>query len=31
MMTMPGIPTRPTFFDVDIDPETGKMIGLFEI
>jgi methylenetetrahydrofolate dehydrogenase (NADP+)/methenyltetrahydrofolate cyclohydrolase/formyltetrahydrofolate synthetase len=27
--TMPGLPTRPAFYDVDIDPETGKVKGLF--
>eukprot|EP01147_Barroeca_monosierra_P005100 gene5100-141_t len=29
MSTMPGLPTRPCFFDVDIDPETGIIDGLF--
>ena len=29
MSTMPGLPTRPSFFNVDIDLETGKVIGLF--
>ena len=29
MSTMPGLPTRPSFFDVDIDLETGKVVGLF--
>lgn len=29
MMTMPGMPTRPAYYDVDIDPETGKITGLF--
>ena len=29
MRTMPGLPTRPAFFDVDIDLETGKVVGLF--
>lgn len=29
MRTMPGLPTRPAFLDVDIDPETGRVIGLF--
>jgi len=29
MMTVPGLPTRPGFYDVDIDVETGKVIGLF--
>lgn len=27
--TIPGLPTRPGFFDVDIDVETGEVIGLF--
>ena len=29
MSTMPGLPTRPAFYDVDLDLETGKVIGLF--
>ncbi|MGZ5439575.1 MAG: formate--tetrahydrofolate ligase, partial [Candidatus Aminicenantales bacterium] len=29
MRTMPGLPTRPAFYDVDIDLETGKVKGLF--
>lgn len=29
MMTMPGLPIRPAFYDVDIDPITGKVTGLF--
>ncbi|KAJ3217314.1 tetrahydrofolate synthase [Dinochytrium kinnereticum] len=29
MQTMPGLSTRPGFFDIDIDPETGRVIGLF--
>ena len=29
MSTMPGLPTRPAFYDVDIDLETGRVIGLF--
>jgi formyltetrahydrofolate synthetase len=28
MATMPGLPTRPGYYDVDIDPETGRVIGL---
>jgi formyltetrahydrofolate synthetase len=28
MRTMPGLPTRPAFYDVDIDVETGKVKGL---
>ena len=27
--TMPGLPTRPAFTDVDIDVETGRVLGLF--
>ena len=29
MRTMPGLPTRPVFYDVDLDLETGKVVGLF--
>jgi methylenetetrahydrofolate dehydrogenase (NADP+) / methenyltetrahydrofolate cyclohydrolase / formyltetrahydrofolate synthetase len=29
MRTMPGLPTRPVFFDVDLDLKTGKVVGLF--
>ncbi len=29
MSTMPGLPTRPAFYDVDLDLETGKVVGLF--
>jgi formyltetrahydrofolate synthetase len=28
MATMPGLPTRPGFYDVDVDLETGKIVGL---
>ncbi|NTW86892.1 MAG: formate--tetrahydrofolate ligase [Holophagaceae bacterium] len=28
LSTMPGLPTRPGFYDVDIDPETGRVVGL---
>ena len=28
MSTMPGLPTRPGFYDVDIDLETGQVVGL---
>eukprot|EP00277_Geminigera_cryophila_P042816 CAMPEP_0173073228 /NCGR_PEP_ID=MMETSP1102-20130122/10280_1 /TAXON_ID=49646 /ORGANISM="Geminigera sp., Strain Caron Lab Isolate" /LENGTH=240 /DNA_ID=CAMNT_0013942033 /DNA_START=495 /DNA_END=1217 /DNA_ORIENTATION=- len=28
MSTMPGLSTRPCFFDIDIDLETGKILGL---
>ena len=27
--TMPGLPTRPCFFDIDIDPDTERISGLF--
>jgi formyltetrahydrofolate synthetase len=27
--TMPGLPTRPVFYDVDLDLETGRVVGLF--
>ncbi|CAG2115075.1 unnamed protein product [Medioppia subpectinata] len=27
--TMPGLPTRPAFYDIDIDPETEVIDGLF--
>ena len=26
--TMPGLPTRPAFMDIDIDPVTGQILGL---
>ena len=29
IMTIPGLPTRPGFMDVDIDLETGDVLGLF--
>ncbi|HPS42324.1 MAG TPA: formate--tetrahydrofolate ligase [Anaerolineaceae bacterium] len=28
MSTMPGLPTRPVFMEIDIEPDTGKIIGL---
>jgi formyltetrahydrofolate synthetase len=28
MSTMPGLPTRPVFNDIDLDPATGKVLGL---
>lgn len=27
--TMPGLPTRPAFFDISVDPKTGQIDGLF--
>ncbi len=29
MSTMPGLPTRPAFYDVDLDLASGKVVGLF--
>ena len=29
MATMPGLPTRPAFYDIDIDFETGRIVGMF--
>jgi methylenetetrahydrofolate dehydrogenase (NADP+)/methenyltetrahydrofolate cyclohydrolase/formyltetrahydrofolate synthetase len=29
MRTMPGLPTRPVFYDVDLDLETDRVVGLF--
>jgi len=28
MATMPGLSTRPGYYEIDLDPETGKVIGL---
>ena len=28
MSTMPGLPTRPMFMEIDIETDTGKIIGL---
>ncbi|MCX6055006.1 MAG: formate--tetrahydrofolate ligase [Chloroflexi bacterium] len=28
MATMPGLPTRPMFMEIDIETETGKILGL---
>jgi len=28
MRTMPGLPSRPVFMDIDVDLETGKILGL---
>jgi formyltetrahydrofolate synthetase len=28
IMTMPGLPTRPSYYNIDIDPETEKITGL---
>jgi formyltetrahydrofolate synthetase len=28
MSTMPGLPTRPAFYDIDIDLKTGEVLGL---
>lgn len=29
MSTMPGLPTRPVYYDVDLDLDTGRVLGLF--
>ena len=29
MRTLPGLPTRPAFYDVDLELETGRVVGLF--
>eukprot|EP01041_Mallomonas_annulata_P003438 gene3438-6825_t len=29
IMTVPGLPTRPGFYDVDMDFATGRVVGLF--
>ncbi|KAI4527658.1 FTHFS-domain-containing protein [Schizophyllum commune Loenen D] len=29
MQTMPGLGTRPGFWEVGLDPQTGKVVGLF--
>ena len=29
MRTMPGLPTRPVFYDVDLDLKTKRVVGLF--
>lgn len=26
--TIPGLPTRPAFYQIDVDPETGRVVGL---
>jgi len=28
MRTMPGLSTRPAYFDIDLDPDTGEVLGL---
>jgi methylenetetrahydrofolate dehydrogenase (NADP+) / methenyltetrahydrofolate cyclohydrolase / formyltetrahydrofolate synthetase len=28
MSTMPGLPTRPAYYDIDLDLETGRVLGL---
>jgi len=28
MPTIPGLPTRPAYYEIDIDVDTGKVIGL---
>ncbi len=26
--TMPGLPIRPVYYEIDVDLETGKVVGL---
>jgi len=28
MPTIPGLPTRPCYYEIDLDPETGRVVGL---
>lgn len=28
MQTMPGLSTRPSYYDIDLDPDTGEVFGL---
>mmetsp|Transcript_71766 Transcript_71766/g.226740 ORF Transcript_71766/g.226740 Transcript_71766/m.226740 type:complete len:86 (+) Transcript_71766:108-365(+) len=28
MPTMPGLPTRPCYYEIDLDLETGRVLGL---
>jgi formyltetrahydrofolate synthetase len=28
IQTMPGLPTRPAYFDIDVDVESGRVVGL---
>lgn len=28
IMTIPGLPTRPNYYDIDLDTTTGKIVGL---
>lgn len=28
MMMIPGLPTRPAFYEIDLDPDTGRVVGL---
>ena len=29
IMTVPGLPIRPGFYDIDLEPGTGRIVGLF--
>jgi formyltetrahydrofolate synthetase len=29
MQTMPGLGSRPAYMNVDLDPETGQIRGMF--
>jgi formyltetrahydrofolate synthetase len=28
MSTMPGLPTRPAYYDIDLELESGRILGL---
>jgi len=29
MSTMPGLATHPAYMDIDVDLETGRIVGMF--
>ena len=29
IQTLPGLTTRPCYYDIDLDLKTGKIVGLF--
>jgi len=29
MQLMPGLPKKPAFLNIDVEPETGRITGLF--
>ena len=28
MMMIPGLPTRPAYYEIDLDVDTGRVVGL---